>query len=177
MWICGCDINVDLRMRAQNLLLINSKQTPDAIAWGKAYINFMARIQGPLEQMKMRGRVDLLGSTDMSYLLLDSPLSADNRLDELVKFTDFSDSTQTVIVRPTPTGFEADLTVNISQGARIVCYLNANQSNYVDLMGGGDLRMKYNTEGIDLKGRYTLTPPEDLLREGRQLRRVHGRSL
>ena len=153
-------INVDLRMRAQNLLLINSKQTPDAIAWGKAYINFMARIQGPLEQMKMRGRVDLLGSTDMSYLLLDSPLSADNRLDELVKFTDFSDSTQTVIVRPTPTGFEADLTVNISQGARIVCYLNANQSNYVDLMGGGDLRMKYNTEGIDLKGRYTLTSGE-----------------
>ena len=125
-------INVDLRMRAQNLLLINSKQTPDAIAWGKAYINFMARIQGPLEQMKMRGRVDLLGSTDMSYMLLDSPLSADNRLDELVKFTDFSDSTQTVIVRPTPTGFEADLTVNISQGARIVCYLNANQSNYVE---------------------------------------------
>ena len=153
-------INVDLRMRAQNLLLINSKQTPDAIAWGKAYINFMARIQGPLEQMKMRGRVDLLGSTDMSYLLLDSPLSADNRLDELVKFTDFSDSTQTVIVRPTPTGFEANLTVNISQGARIVCYLNANQSNYVDLMGGGDLRMKYNTEGIDLKGRYTLTSGE-----------------
>jgi hypothetical protein len=110
--------------------------------------------------MKMRGRVDLLGSTDMSYMLLDSPLSADNRLDELVKFTDFSDSTQTVIVRPTPTGFEADLTVNISQGARIVCYLNANQSNYVDLMGGGDLRMKYNTEGIDLKGRYTLTSGE-----------------
>ena len=153
-------INVDLRMRAQNLLLINSKQTPDAIAWGKTYINFMARIQGPLEQMKMRGRVDLLGSTDMSYMLLDSPLSADNRLDELVKFTDFSDSTQTVIVRPTPTGFEADLTVNISQGARIVCYLNANQSNYVDLMGGGDLGMKYNTEGIDLKGRYTLTSGE-----------------
>ena len=153
-------INVDLRMRAQNLLLINSKQTPDAIAWGKAYVNMVARIQGPLEQMKMRGRLDLLGSTDMTYMLLDSPLSADNRLDELVKFTDFSDSTQTVIVRPTPTGFEADLTVNISQGARIVCYLNAEESNYVDLMGGGDLRMKYNSEGIDLKGRYTLSSGE-----------------
>ncbi len=153
-------INVDLRMRAQNLLLINSKQEPDAIAWGKAYVNLMSRIQGPLDQLKMRGRVDLLGSTDLTYMLLDSPLSADNRLDELVKFTDFSDSTQTVIVRPTPTGFEAELSVNISQGARIVCYLNAEESNYVDLMGGGDLRMKYNSEGIDLKGRYTLTSGE-----------------
>jgi len=153
-------INVDLRMRAQNLLLINSKQEPDAIAWGKAYVNLLSRIQGPLDQLKMRGRVDLLGSTDLTYMLLDSPLSTDNRLDELVKFTDFSDSTQTVIVRPTPTGFEAELSVNISQGARIVCYLNAEESNYVDLMGGGDLRMKYNSEGIDLKGRYTLTSGE-----------------
>ena len=153
-------INIDLRMRAQNLLLINSKQERDAIAWGKAYVNLFARLQGPLEQMRMRGRVDLLGSTDMTYMLLDSPLSADNRLNELVKFTDFSDSTQTVIVRPTPTGIEADFTVNISQGARIVCYLNTDQSNYVDLIGGGDLRMKYNSEGIDLKGRYTLTSGE-----------------
>ena len=153
-------INIDLRMRAQNLLLINSKQEPDAIAWGKAYVNMFARIQGPLEEMKMRGRLDLLGSTDLTYMLLDSPLSADNRLDELVKFTDFSDSTQTVIIRPTLTGFEADLNVNISQGARIVCYLNTDQSNYVDLIGGGDLRMKYNSEGIDLKGRYTLSSGE-----------------
>ena len=153
-------INIDLRMRAQNLLLINSKQEPDAIAWGKAYVNMFARIQGPLEEMKMRGRLNLLGSTDLTYMLLDSPLSADNRLDELVKFTDFSDSTQTVIIRPTLTGFEADLNVNISQGARIVCYLNTDQSNYVDLIGGGDLRMKYNSEGIDLKGRYTLSSGE-----------------
>lgn len=153
-------IRIDLRMRAQNLLLINSKQEPDAIAWGKAYVNMFARMQGPLDQMKMRGRLDLLGSTDMTYMLLDSPLSEDNRLNELVKFTDFSDSTQTVIVRPTPTGFEADLNVNISQGARIVCYLNTDQTNYVDLIGGGDLRLKYNSEGIDLKGRYTLTSGE-----------------
>ena len=153
-------IKIDLRMRAQNLLLINAKEEPGAIAWGKAYVNFATRIQGPLDQMRMRGRVDLLGSTDMSYLLLDSPLSDDNRLNELVKFTDFSDSTQTVVVRPTPSGIEADLTINISQGARIVCYLNTDQSNYVDLIGGGDLRMKYDYEGIDLKGRYTLNSGE-----------------
>ena len=42
----------------------------------------------------MRGRLDVLGTTDMTYMLLDSPLSADNRLNDLVKFTDFTDSTQ-----------------------------------------------------------------------------------
>ena len=153
-------ITTNLQMRARNLLLINSKQEDKSIAFGKAYVNFFARLQGPVEEMKMRGRLDVLGSTDMTYMLLDSPLSTDNRLEELVKFTDFSDTTQVVITRPTPTGFEADLTINISQGAHIICNLNIDQTNYIDLMGGGELRMKYNSQGIDLRGRYTLSNGE-----------------
>jgi autotransporter translocation and assembly factor TamB len=151
---------MDMRMRANNFLLINSKRQAKSVAWGKAYVNFMSRLQGPLEALNMRGRLDVLGSTDMTYMLLDSPLSTDNRLDELVKFTDFSDSTTTVVTRPTPSGLNVDLTINVSQGAHVVCALNVDESNYVDLMGGGDLRMKYNAEGINLTGRYTLSSGE-----------------
>jgi hypothetical protein len=153
-------IMMDMRMRARNFLLIDSKQQAKSVAWGKAYVNFLTRLQGPLESLNMRGRLDVLGSTDMKYLLLDSPLSTDTRLDELVKFTDFSDSTQAVVTQPTPTGLNIDLTINVSQGAHIVCDLNADESNYVDIMGGGDLRMKYNSEGINLTGRYTLSSGE-----------------
>ena len=153
-------IMMDMRMRARNFLLIDSKQQAKSVAWGKAYVNFLTRLQGPLEALNMRGRLDVLGSTDMKYLLLDSPLSTDKRLDELVKFTDFSDSTQTVVTQPTPSGLNIDLTINVSQGAHIVCNLNADESNYVDLMGGGDLRMKYNSDGINLTGRYTLSSGE-----------------
>ena len=153
-------IMMDMRMRARNFLLIDSKQQAKSVAWGKAYVNFFARMQGPLEALNMRGRLDVLGSTDMKYLLLDSPLSTDNRLEEIVKFTDFSDSTQTVVTHPAPSGLDIDLTVNVSQGAHVVCNLNSQQTNYVDLMGGGDLRMHYNSEGINLTGRYTLTSGE-----------------
>ena len=147
---------MDLRMRARNLQLINARQEQKSITFGKAFVNIFARMQGPLDMLKMRGRLDVLGSTDMTYMLLESPLSTDNRLDELVKFTDFSDSTKVVVTRPIPTGFEADLTISVSQGAHIVCNLNTGQTNYVDLMGGGDLRMKYGSDGINLTGRYTL---------------------
>ena len=153
-------IIMDMRMRARNFMLINSKRQSKSIAWGKAYVNFLSRMQGPLESLNMRGRLDVLGSTDMTYMLLDSPLSTDNRLDELVKFTDFSDSTQTVVTHPAPSGLDIDLNISVSQGAHIVCDLNADESNYVDLMGGGDLRMRYNSEGINLLGRYTLTSGE-----------------
>ena len=153
-------ITMDMRMRARNLLLINSKQEAKSIAFGKAYVNFVARMQGPLEQLDMRGRLDVLSSTDMTYMLLDSLLSTDNRLDELVKLTDFSDSTQTIVVKPVPTGLNADLTISVAQGAHIVCDLNVEQTNYIDLIGSGDLRMKYNHEGINLTGRYTLSRGE-----------------
>lgn len=152
---------VDLRMRARNLQLINSKQEAKSIAYGKAFVNFFARMQGPLDEINMRGRLDVLASTDMSYILLDSPLSNDNRLNELVTFTDFQDSTKVAVVkRPTPSGLNADLTINVSQGAHINCYLNTDQTNYIDIMGGGDLRMKYTPEGLNLTGRYTLTSGE-----------------
>ena len=153
-------IIMDMRMRASNFLLIDSKQQSKSVAWGKAFVNFFARMQGPIESLNMRGRLDVLGSTDMTYMLLDSPLSTDTRLDELVKFTDFSDSTQTVVTHPAPSGLDINLNVNVSQGAHIVCDLNPDESNYVDIMGGGDLRMRYNSEGINLMGRYTLTSGE-----------------
>ena len=153
-------IMMDIQMRARDMLLINARQEPKSIAFGKAYVNFFARLQGPIEALNMRGRLDVLGSTDMVYMLLDSPLSTDNRLDELVKFTDFTDSTETVVTRPTPSGLNVDLTINVSTGSHVLCNLNLDQTNYIDLNGGGDLRMRYNSEGIELKGRYTLSSGE-----------------
>ena len=151
-------MSMDLRMRATNYQLINAKQTANSIAFGKAFVNFYAVMRGPMDQLRMRGRLDLLGTTDLTYLLLDSPLSTDNQLDELVKFTDFQDSTQTVVQRPAPSGLDMDLRISIDQGAHVKCGLNADQSNYVDIFGGGDLRMVYNNANdLRLTGRYTLT--------------------
>ena len=154
-------IMMNMRLRAQNLQIINAKQEARSVAYGKAFVNFFANLTGPLEMLSMRGRLDVLGSTDLTYMLLDSPLSTDNRLEELVKFTDFSDTTQVIEPnRPTPSGLDVDLTLNVSEGAHIVCNLNMEQTNYIDLMGGGELRMRYNSEGLSLKGRYTLSNGE-----------------
>ena len=153
-------ITMNVRMRARDFQLINAKQTKESIAYGKAFVNFFATMTGRLDQLRMRGRLDVLGTTDLTYLLLDSPLSTDNQLDELVKFTDFTDSTQTVVEKPTPEGLQVDMTISIDQGAHVLCGLNVDQSNYVDLFGGGDLRMRYSNDGISMTGRYTLTSGE-----------------
>jgi len=154
-------IMVNLRMRAQNYQLIGAKEHARSIAYGKAFVNFFGRMNGTLDDLSMRGRLDVLGTTDMYYVLRDSPISTDNQLDELVKFTDFSDTTQTVVNRPSLTGFKMDMTVDVSKGAHIMAYLNPDHSNYIDLMGGGTLRMTYNpADNLRLLGKYTLSNGE-----------------
>ncbi len=148
---------LNLRMRADNYLLIDAKETSSSEAYGKAYVNFYGTMQGLLSDLSMRGRLDVLGTTDLKYNLKDSPLSTDNQLDGLVDFVNLQDSAADVISRPPLTGFNMDLTVSIDDGAHVDCYLNADHSNYVDIIGGGDLRLQYNpVDEIVMRGRYTI---------------------
>ena len=147
---------IDLRISARDFLLVNAKQKKESVAYGRMFVNFFARLNGSLSQLNMRGRLDVLGTTDLNYILLDSPLSTDNQMDELVRFTDFSDTTQVTVERPESDVLNLDVSLNIDQGAHVRCALNAEQTNYVDLYGGGNLRMLIGSDGLNLTGRYTV---------------------
>ena len=147
---------IDLRLTARNFQLVNAKQKKESVAYGRMFVNFFARLGGSLQQLNMRGRLDVLGTTDLNYILLDSPLSTDNQMDELVHFTDFSDTTTVSVQRPESDALDLDVNLNIDQGAHVRCALNADQTNYVDLLGGGQLRMRMDADGLNLSGRYTV---------------------
>lgn len=150
-------IVMDVRMRAKNYQLINSKENYRSVAFGKAYIDFFGFVRGRFDNLKMRGRLNVLGTTDVAYILRDSPLTTDNQMEGLVKFVSLNDSTQQSVVHPPLTGLDMDVSVNVDQGAHVMCYLNADHSNYIDLMGGGDLRMTYDPlNELRLSGKYTL---------------------
>lgn len=155
------NMSMDLRMMAKNCQVIDSKERPRSVAFGKAFVDFFARMSGSLDNLKMQGALNVLGSTDMSYILRDSPLTTDNQMDELVKFTNFADTTTTVVKHEPLTGFSMDLMMNIAEGAHVMCYLNTDHSNYIDLVGGGDLRLKYNAvDNLMITGKYTLANGE-----------------
>ncbi len=152
---------LDVRMRAQNFQLINAKENARSETYGKAFVNFFGMMKGRLDNLQMRGRLDVLGSTDMTYILRDAPLTTDNRLNELVTFVNFSDSTKVQVNRPPINGVSMDLSIGIDENAHIKCDLNADHSNYIDLVGGGDLRMQYNVvDNLRLTGKYTLANGE-----------------
>lgn len=149
---------MDVRMRAENFELIDAKQTYRSEAYGKAFVNFMGGMRGPLSNLRMGGKLDVLGSTDMTYVLKDAELTQDSELDNLVKFTNFSDSISDNVVRPTISGFTMNLDLSIDEQAHILCALTSDQSNYIDLIGGGKLQMSYDpTHELQLQGKYTLS--------------------
>ncbi len=155
------EVMMDVRMRARNYQLINAKETSRSVAFGKAYIDFYGFVRGRLNNLQMRGKLNVLGSTDVAYILRDSPLTTDNQMDELVKFTNLSDTTQQNVVHPPLTGLDMDVSVSVDEGAHVMCYLNADHSNYIDLMGGGDLRMTYDPlNELRMTGKYTLSNGE-----------------
>lgn len=156
------NILVNLTMVAKDYQMINAKQTRKSLAYGKAFVNFGGYARGTLDNLVMRGKLDVLGKTNLTYILKDSPLNTDDRLKELVTFTDFRDTLAVADVnRPPVNGLDMLLMMNIEQGARVKCVLNADQSNYVDLEGGGELRMTYNpVNDLQLFGRYTVNDGE-----------------
>ena len=151
---------LDMRMRAHNFQLIDAKENRRSETFGKCFVNFMAAMKGPLDNLNMRGKLDVLGSTDMTYIMRDTPLSTDNQLDGLVDFVDFGDTISDDVAKPPLSGFNMDISMNIDQGAHIVAQLNADKTNYIDLQGGGDLRLLYSLDEMRLTGRYTLSEGE-----------------
>ena len=151
-------MRLDARMRAKNFQIINAKKNPRSEVYGKAFVDFMGQVSGPLDNLQMGGKLDVLGNTDMTYVVRDGTLATDTELNDLVQFTDFNDSTVDVVRRPDITGFTMGLAVDIDEQAHVLCALNADQSNYIDFIGGGSLLLNYDpTNGVQVRGRYTLS--------------------
>lgn len=151
----------NLNLLAENYTLLDAKRTRESLVYGKVFADLRATVKGPLDGLNMRGNLSLLGNTDVSYILTDSPLTVQDRLGSLVTFTSFSDTT-TVIRQEVPTvslgGLDMVMMVHIDPSVRLKVDLDASNDNRIELEGGGDLSLKYTPQGdLTLTGRYTLT--------------------
>lgn len=153
---------MDVRMRAENYGIIDAKENLRSEAYGKMFVNFAGTMKGYVNNLKMNGKLDVLPSTDLAYILRDSPLTTDNTLAELVQFVNTNDTTkQLKVERPDLYGFNMDMNINVNSGARVMAYLNTDHSNYVDISGNGQLRMTYTpADKLKLTGRYYLAGGE-----------------
>lgn len=71
-------------MLAENYMLLNAPRTKESLVYGKVFVDFNATLRGPVDALVMRGNMNLLGNTDVTYVLMDSPLTVQDRLGDLV---------------------------------------------------------------------------------------------
>ena len=155
-------MKMDFTMRAQNFELINTRKKAQSMVFGKVYANFLGSLKGTTDNLSVRGKLEVLDRTDMTYILKDSPLSVDNRLNDLVEFVNFKDTTKVKQTRPVPEGsFDLTLGISVSDAARFHCDLSEDGQSYVDLEGGGDLTLRMTQQGeMRMTGRFTTNSGE-----------------
>ena len=84
-------MRMDFAMRAKNFELINTRKKAQSMLFGKVYANYVGTLKGTTDNLSLRGKLEVLDRTDVTYILKDSPLSVDDRLHDLVQFTNFKD--------------------------------------------------------------------------------------
>ena len=151
----------DLTLRAVNYNLLDAPHTRESLVYGKVFVDINASVRGPLDALTMRGNMNLLGNTNVTYVLTDSPLTVEDRLSGLVTFTSFADSvaTDTLQVAAVPLGgMEVYMSLHIDEAVRLRADLTPAGDKYIELEGGGDLNLQYTAQGdMSLTGRYTLS--------------------
>ena len=155
---------VDLRLRARDYELMNAPKTRRAVTYGKIYVDVDAVLNGPVDELKMRGNMNLLGKTDFTYVLKESPLSVNDRLGEMVTFVNFKDTATVQTPKEEKvalTGMDITMTIHIDQAVQAHVDLTPDGSNYMLLEGGGDLSFQYTPQGeMLLNGRYSFMSGE-----------------
>jgi len=159
----------NISMNASNLQLIDARKSPESLAYGKLYVNFNATLRGQLQSLVMRGNMRVLGTTNMTYVITDSPLDVQDSFNDLVTFSYFADTLPRRnrrsfgIIRgardmAAMSGTDVMMTINIDPVVKLRVDLNEDQSNFVELKGGGDLTLQYSSQGdLSLNGRYSLS--------------------
>ena len=109
-------MTANLKLTANNLQLLNVKKNEESLVYGKLFVNLNSTVRGPLDALTMRGDLQLLGGTNITYVLKDSPLTVQDRMSDMVTFTSFTDTLRRRMPRKPPLpmgGMDMLMTIHI----------------------------------------------------------------
>lgn len=155
-------VTTDLTLSANNFQVVNVKQNPNSLVYGKAYVDLGVTIQGPVDALKVNGNVNLLNNTVIDYVFRNADPQLVDKSVDLVRFVSFRDTALNVrdllTNRIKADNFSMKLFVEIGNAVRVTINLSEDGENRAVISGGGNLIYSMNQEGTNsLIGKYTLT--------------------
>ncbi len=153
----------DLAVRTANFRLVDVARRERTAVYGVASLDADLTARGPLDALRIRGRVALPSGTDVSYVMQDAPLDVKERPQQIVNFVSFRElDEEPLLEKPVgierPGGMDVALDIDIGNDVRAGVDLSADGSSRIDLRGGGSLTFTMNPLGdMNLSGRYVLS--------------------
>ena len=162
---------IDLSLKARNMQFMNSTKGKGTDIYGKGYMDLDATVKGDLSLLNVDATVDLLGGSNITYIMADASTSLmSQNTGEMVRFVEFADTVKVETVDEEETSSMAmnlDAKIIVSGGTTINVDLSADGKNRVQLQGSGMLNYTMNNmDDSRFTGRYTIdkgfmryTPP------------------
>lgn len=155
-------MTADLRLQASDFQFVNVPRRERTEVYGQAYLDLNTSIRGPVDALAVRGRVALLGGTDINYVMQSSPLEVKQQSQDVVRFVSFAQIDNREAFEELPPvrigGMDVALNIDINNDVKAAVDLSTDGSNRIDLRGGGNLSFTMNPLGdMRLSGRYLLT--------------------
>ena len=157
------NLRFNLGVYGRNFALVDTQRSSKSVVFGKVNADLFARIVGEPNNVSIRGLINVLENTDMTYLIKDTPLTVEDRLSDLVTFVNFSapPPEDIEILKKSIMGIDMRLNLNVNEGSRLRSEFSSDRQSYINLDGSGQILMIYTPEGVfQLQGRYTLNNGE-----------------
>lgn len=164
---------IDLRIKGQNVQVINSEQKPYSEIFGKGFVDVDATVRSENNNMNVRADVTMLPTSNITYVMKDevNPLNTTNRVDEnMVTFINVNDSiggSPILVTAAESYATTIQANIDVEQGSKINVFLNEDGKDRATIDGSGRLKYTLDFAGKDnLSGTYTIengnvryTPP------------------
>lgn len=125
------NVAFDLTASGRNFQLINNDRRAKSDLYGKVFLNLDASVKGPMQHFDVNANLNILGNTVATYnYVSDGSVVAGTSAGEVVKFVNFSDTTQVAAADTVPQMVAMRMTagVTITPGAEITANIDLGSS-------------------------------------------------
>lgn len=157
------NIFIDLTIKANNLMALNTNQSMNELFYGKVFGTGIVEIKGPAENVIINAQITSDKNTEMFI-----PISYSTSVSEqsFIKFINPKDNKTNSVENITQniSGVQMNFLINVNPNARFTIFLDPSTGGTIKGTGEGTLRMEINTNGeFNMFGTYKVKEGEYLM--------------
>lgn len=150
----------DLKINAKNFSVLNSTEEDNDLFYGTASFDVDAALTGNLNLPKLKMRLELHPSTNVTYVMAESDVQVEER-DGVVLFVNRANPddilTRTKEEAYVVSGVDVEALISIKQDATFNVIINKQTGDNLKISGEGDLNLDVDPNGrMNLAGRYEM---------------------